>query len=229
AHQQGIIHRDIKPENLFVSTTAGEHDFIKVLDFGVASVAAEATREHSPTEPLGVARIVDDIRGGEDLGEPTTLDEARPVNVTGDRAVGTPLYISPEVARGGRGDARSDIYALGCVLYYMVTSRPVFNERDAPSLLRAHVEREPTPPSEQLSQPLPYYVETVIMRCLAKDPKLRYQNVEALVRAIDLCRRLHDNDRRRGTTEIAPKVRDTIIKVEEWSDQGDTATDLSLD
>ncbi|MCA9684249.1 MAG: serine/threonine protein kinase [Myxococcales bacterium] len=147
----------------------------------------------------------------------------------GGTIAGTPHYMAPEQISGEEFDGRLDIYALGCVLYYMVTSRPVFNERDAPSLLRAHVEREPTPPSEQLSQPLPYYVETVIMRCLAKDPKLRYQNVEALVRAIDLCRRLHDNDRRRGTTEIAPKVRDTIIKVEEWSDQGDTATDLSLD
>nr|WP_255216575.1 serine/threonine-protein kinase [Pseudenhygromyxa sp. WMMC2535] len=233
AHELGITHRDIKPENLFVSTTAGEHDFIKVLDFGVASVAAEASIDLTPSERVRRAPAVPEVDA--ELGElePGGIDaapaegddegadahESSPVT-NASRAVGTPLYISPEVARGEAADSRSDIYALGCVLYFMLTSRPVFAERDTRAVMRAHVEREPTPPSEQLEEPLPYYVETVIMRCLAKEPKLRYQSTEALVRAIDLCLRLHDNDRRRGV-ESLPRVRDTIIKVEEWVEAED--------
>jgi eukaryotic-like serine/threonine-protein kinase len=193
AHHHGIVHRDIKPENLFVSTPAGERDVMKVLDFGVASVAAEA-RTRAP------GRI---------------------------ERVGTPLYISPEVARGAVADPRSDIYALGCVLYFMLTSRPVFVERDLQSLLRAHAEQQPAPPSTMLSSALPDYVETLVMRCLAKDPEQRYEGADALVRAIDLCLRLGDNDRRRGGGESQqPRVRASRTQLEAWAKHTSTETDI---
>lgn len=238
AHQHGIVHRDIKPENLFVSTPAGERDVMKVLDFGVASVAAEArAREPGPTEPLGLA---DSWRGQSADLRPDPRPDLRPDPPTEPgrgaltpsvrvERVGTPLYISPEVARGGVADPRSDIYALGCVLYFMLTARPVFVEPDLRALLRAHAEQPPAPPSTLLASALPDYVETLVMRCLAKDPAQRYEDADALVRAIDLCLRLGDNDRRRGGGESQqPRVRASRAQLEAWTKHSGTETDIEL-
>jgi serine/threonine protein kinase len=228
AHELGIVHRDIKPDNLFVSTPAGERDVIKVLDFGVASVALVLAP--GPTEPLA-------LHGDEE--HPTEPGHARPGDRPGsgdasggpelDQIVGTPLYVSPEVARGGKAGPRSDLYALGCVLYFMLTGRPVFVERDVASLLRAHAEKLPAPPSTLLAESLPEYVEKMILRCLAKDPEQRYENAEALVAAIDLCLRLGDIDRRRGGGESQlPRPRAGLSEVEAWSKHARTETDLDL-
>jgi eukaryotic-like serine/threonine-protein kinase len=230
AHQRGVVHRDIKPENLFVSAPAGERDFVKVLDFGVASVAAEALQlDQGPTEPLSLRRSSEDGSGERARIEASTEPGfgQEPEVVGRERAVGTPLTISPEAARGRPTDARSDIYGLGCVLYFMLTARPVFIERDSSSLLRAHVGRKPTPPSALLSNPLPDYVEKLVLRCLAKDPDERYVDADALVRAIDLCLRLGDNDRRRGESQ-RPRVRASREQVEQWAEQSRTDTDMSL-
>jgi serine/threonine protein kinase len=222
AHGLGIVHRDIKPDNLFVSAPAGERDVIKVLDFGVASVAVVLAQ--GPTEPLS-------LHGDEE--HPTEPGHAR-VSSGADlsehgRVVGTPLYISPEVARGGKAGPRSDIYALGCVLYFMLTSRPVFVERDVASLLRAHAEKLPASPSTLLAESLPEYVEKLILRCLAKDPEQRYENADALVAAIDLCLRLGDIDRRRGGGESQlPRTRAGLTEVEAWVKHARTETDMSL-
>jgi serine/threonine protein kinase len=227
AHALGIVHRDIKPDNLFVSAPAGERDVIKVLDFGVASVALVLAP--GPTEPLS-------LHGDEE--HPTEPGYAKtshsephvePSASEHDKVVGTPLYVSPEVARGGKAGPRSDIYALGCVLYFMLTSRPVFIERDVASLLRAHAEKLPAPPSTLLAESLPEYVEKMILRCLAKDPEQRYENAEALVAAIDLCLRLGDIDRRRGGGESQlPRPRAGLSEVEAWSKHARTETDLDL-
>lgn len=225
AHGLGIVHRDIKPDNLFVSTPAGERDVIKVLDFGVASVAV--MRAPGPTEPLS-------LNGDEEHPtEPGHANSARAgaesISRELEQVVGTPLYISPEVARGGKAGPHSDIYALGCVMYFMLTSRPVFVERDVASLLRAHAEKLPAPPSTLLAEPLPEYVEKMILRCLAKDPEQRYENADALVAAIDLCLRLGDIDRRRGGGESQlPRTRAGITEVEAWAKHARTETDMSL-
>ena len=85
AHERGIVHRDVKPENLFITSLGGEHDFVKVLDFGIAKVQS-ADGEMTDTGCV----------------------------------LGTPAYISPEVATGQVADARSDVYGLGAVLYYLL-------------------------------------------------------------------------------------------------------------
>jgi serine/threonine-protein kinase len=222
AHGHGIVHRDIKPDNLFVSAPAGEKDVIKVLDFGVASVALVLVPP-GPTEPLS-------LQGAEE--HPTEPGHPRPEDRAAselDQVVGTPLYVSPEVARGGKAGPRSDLYALGCVLYFMLTGRPVFVERDVASLLRAHAEKQPAPPSTLLAESLPEYVEKMILRCLAKDPEQRYENAEALVAAIDLCLRLGDIDRRRGGGESQlPRTRVGLTEVEAWAKHARTETDMSL-
>ena len=167
----------------------------------------------------------------EDDREPTEpgYGESPEVSAPRDRAVGTPLYISPEAASGQPSDHRSDIYALGCVLYFMLTGRPVFVERDVRSLLRAHVHTQPVPPSTLLAAALPDYIEKLVLRCLAKDPERRYGDADALVRAIDLCLRLGDNDRRRGASEAQqPRVRASREAVEAWAKHSGTETDMSL-
>lgn len=219
AHRFGIIHRDIKPENLFVSTPAGERDVIKILDFGVASITAEVPAA-GVTEPLGLRDRLDD-----DATEPGHAD-SEPIAAT--ERVGTPLYVSPEVARGDGATHRSDIYALGCVLYYMLTARPPFVERDAEALLRAHAEKQPPSPSLYLSSSLPDYIETLIMRCLAKDPAQRYEDADALVAGIDLCLRLGDIDRRRGAGEAVPRRRPGSAEIAAWTKHSQTETDMSL-
>jgi len=150
AHAHGIIHRDIKPANLFVTNAGGEHDFLKVLDFGIARFG---------TEP------------GQTLTD------------TGWVA-GTPGYIAPEVATGTRADPRSDVYALGAVLYFLLAGRPPFDTTDPRALLAAHVSALPPAPSARLGRPLPSSLEAVVMRCLSKNPEARYASAAELAAAL---------------------------------------------
>ncbi len=100
---------------------------------------------------------------------------------------GSPLYMSPEQATGDREpDARSDIYSLGAVAYFLLTGRPPFNDDRPMKVLISHASVPPTPPS-QFKSDLPGDVEDVVMRCLAKDPIDRYQDAGALSAALAAC------------------------------------------
>ncbi len=152
AHARGIIHRDLKPENLFVTSVPGEGDFLKVLDFGLATLAAS--------------------RGGSDL--------------TNDGfAVGTPKYVSPEVLYGQPADPRSDVYALGAVLYYLLTGVAPFDYKEPQRNFLAHMNEEPVPPSERVGRQFTPAVEALIMRCLRKSPLLRYRDAAELASALE--------------------------------------------
>jgi eukaryotic-like serine/threonine-protein kinase len=152
AHEHGIVHRDVKPENLFVTSLGGEHDFVKVLDFGIAKVqSADA--------------------GMTDTG----------------CVLGTPAYISPEVATGLAADARSDVYGLGGVLYFMLSGRPPFEAETAGALIYAHVHERVASPSRILGRQLPADVEIVVMKALEKDPAARYQTAAELALALASC------------------------------------------
>ncbi len=137
AHERGIVHRDVKPENLFLTSLGGEHDFVKVLDFGIAKIAsAETTMTMTDTGCV----------------------------------LGTPAYISPEVGVGQEADARSDVYGLGAVLYFLLCGRPPFEADTAGALIFAHVHERVALPSTMLGRELPADVEAVVMRALQKDP-----------------------------------------------------------
>ncbi|MBT8494601.1 MAG: serine/threonine protein kinase, partial [Deltaproteobacteria bacterium] len=99
-------------------------------------------------------------------------------------AVGTPSWVSPEVVMGRPADARADVYALGAVLYALVTGGPPFAGEDMRAILMAHLRQTPTRPSERLGRQLPAALETIIMRALDKEPADRYADAAALGEAL---------------------------------------------
>lgn len=101
--------------------------------------------------------------------------------------VGSPLYMSPEQARGTQKiDARSDVYSLGAVGYYLVTGRPPFDGQSPWQVMTAHIHEEVRPPS-QIRPDLPPDLEAVLLKCLAKRPEDRYPDVVALAEALERC------------------------------------------
>jgi serine/threonine-protein kinase len=104
-----------------------------------------------------------------------------------DKILGTPLFMSPEQARGGRElDERSDIYSLGAVAYYLLTGRPPFDEADGMEAMIAHA-RDPVIPPSQFQAGIPEDLEHVVLRCLAKDPSSRLPDANQLDQALGEC------------------------------------------
>ncbi len=159
AHTTGLTHRDIKPKNLFVSRLGLNYDFVKVLDFGL--VKSSATTENFQSQ--------------------LTLDGT---------TTGTPAYMSPEMALGDKAvDARSDIYSLGCVAYWLLTGQLVFEGNTATAVLLAHIQNAPVPPSQRTEIPVPEDLERVILACLAKDPAERPKSAQELAQRLESCGR----------------------------------------
>ena len=110
--------------------------------------------------------------------------EKRPddVHVTGEMmAGGTPAFMSPEQAMGDPGlDGRSDLYAVGCVAYWLLTGTVVFQGRTTMETIMMHVQREPDPPSRRVAHPIPAALEAIVLDCLAKEPAARPQTADEL-------------------------------------------------
>lgn len=155
AHKSGVTHRDLKPGNVML-TKAGA----KLMDFGLAKAApaaAAAASSFSLTKTMSGA--------GAD----------HPLTAQG-MLVGTFQYMSPEQVEGKEADARSDIFALGAMLYEMVTGQRPFSGKSQASIAAAILASEPTPISQV--QPMsPPALDQVIRTCLAKDPEDRFQTV----------------------------------------------------
>ncbi len=156
----------------------------------------------SLTEAHGVGLIHRDIkpaniilceRGGipdvakvVDFGLVKELDHAQDLTATGV-ITGTPLYLAPEAVRSSAIDARSDIYAVGAVGYFLLAGRNVFEGDTLVEVCSHHLHTTPSPPSERLGRPLPRDLEAAVLSCLEKDPDLRPQSARALLGRLAAC------------------------------------------
>lgn len=143
---------------------------------GRAHAAGIVHRDVKPANvvvgPDGTVRVLDFGIARSSAWTPLTQNQA---------VQGTPHYVAPEVVRGERADARSDLYSLGAVVYEMLCGRPPFTGESSMAIAYRHVEEEPVPVG-QWNRDVSRAVEAVVMRCLAKDPDRRYQRVEDLRR-----------------------------------------------
>ncbi len=151
AHQNGLVHRDIKPANVVVSRFGTEWDFVKVLDFGLVKLASTRQSDES-------------------------------VRLTADgSASGTPGFMAPEVVLGEKAtDHRVDIYALGCLGYWLVTGKLVFEGPGAMKVMFDHAHTPPPPPSSRSELPIPPELDALLLECLEKDPAKRPPSAAAL-------------------------------------------------
>jgi serine/threonine-protein kinase len=101
--------------------------------------------------------------------------------------VGTPAFMAPETSKGDPGDERTDIYALGCVAYWLLTGCTLFDACNAQELMRSHIGREPMPPSQRTELELPPSLERLVLWCLAKHPEMRPQTAEEFSRRLAAC------------------------------------------
>ena len=155
AHASGIVHRDITPANVFVCRYGRDVDFVKVLDFGLAKPQAQAVAGDGGTTRVG------------GVG-------------------GTPAFMSPEQALGERTlDGRSDLYAVGCLAYWLVTGQIPFSKASSMATLIAHTQELPAPPSQRTELRVPFSFDALVLWCLAKTPEERPASAEALARELD--------------------------------------------
>lgn len=152
AHRIGLIHRDVKPANVMACERGGLADVAKLLDFGLVRDAADD-------------------------------DSAEEEKLTRDGAVlGTPAFLSPEQAAGKPADARSDVYSLGCTLFFLLAGKPVFDKQGGVAMAAAHIHEPPASPPD-----CPADLAAVLLKCLAKDPAARYQDMKELDAALAAC------------------------------------------
>jgi len=107
------------------------------------------------------------------------------IKTNAEMTTGTPAYMAPEMANGEAIDRRADIYALGCVAYWLLTGQMVFEADSALRMLIQHIQATPVPPSIRSGRPVPRALEDLILRCLAKSPADRPATVDELVAALD--------------------------------------------
>jgi serine/threonine-protein kinase len=158
AHDAGLIHRDIKPGNILVVDRGGISDLVKVVDFG----------------------LVKDVRADAAASDATVTST--------DSITGTPHYMSPEsITSPDSVDARTDIYALGGVGYWLLTGTHVFRGNTVMEVLAHHLHSAPEPPSVRMNAPVERDLEKVLLACLAKRPEDRPGSAHALRDRLRAC------------------------------------------
>jgi serine/threonine protein kinase len=156
AHAQGVIHRDLKPSNIMLITRRDERDFVKVCDFGIAKATLDDGNDDR-TAMLTIQGLV----------------------------CGTPEYMAPEQARGDELDARCDVYAMGVMLYELLTGSVPFTGNTPLNVLTAQLTQEVEKPRQRApDRAITPALEAVVMHALAKDPRDRYATAAAFAVAI---------------------------------------------
>ena len=153
AHDIGIIHRDLKPENILMTEHRDEQNYVKILDFGIAKIKHPDGQQQGPQ--LTQAGIV----------------------------YGTPEYLSPEQAQAHDLDNRTDIYALGCMLFEMLTGRVPFQAKSSVEILKQKVFEDPPRPSDIVE--VAPTMEQIIMKAMAPDREDRYSDALEMFDALD--------------------------------------------
>ena len=149
AHSHGIIHRDLKPDNVMLTVRGKISDVVRVLDFGIAKLR--------------------------DKGGDIT---AMPMTQAGD-LLGTPQYMAPEQIRGEKVDARTDVYAMGAMIYELVTGRLPFEAPTLMAILSKHLTELPVPPTDRRADlAIPQSLSAFVMKALAKQPNDRPPSME---------------------------------------------------
>jgi serine/threonine protein kinase len=167
AHAAGLVHRDIKPQNLMLSGTGAEPK-IKLLDFGIATALTPERRSATAGER----------------------------SLRGFAIVGTPEYMAPEQVADDAVDRRTDLYALGCVLYEMLTGVRAFDGPGTVVVLGKQLRETPLPPRARApSLPIPAAVDAVVVRAMAKQPGARFPTALEMIEALEAT--LHAPERRR--------------------------------
>jgi serine/threonine-protein kinase len=157
AESVGLVHRDIKPANIVVCRYGEDYDFIKLLDFGIVK-ALNTPATHHPSAMMTAAHTVR----------------------------GTPAFIAPEQALDAATvDHRADIYAVGCVAYWLLTGELVFTSDSPMGLVMKHAHTPPARPSSRTELPIPRALDDLIMSCLEKNPADRPQRARELARRLD--------------------------------------------
>jgi serine/threonine-protein kinase len=158
AHGNGLVHRDIKPANVVISRAGTTFDFVKVLDFGLVKLDTARRAEDEVVASLS--------RDG--------------------TAGGTPAFMAPEVILGAaQTDHRVDLYALGCVAYWLLTGKLVFEGVGVVEVMFNHAHTVPPRPSTRVELPIPAPLEDLVMDCLEKDPAKRPASAEAVSLQLD--------------------------------------------
>ena len=151
AHRNGLVHRDIKPANVFLTRPDGAADFVKVVDFGLVKVDSLEPQKDEPK-----------------------------LTVTG-MSVGTPAFMAPEVIAGAeKTDHRLDLYSVGCVAFWLLTGRLVF-EGNSMTVIADHLRTPPPRPSSRVELPIPRELDELILACLEKQPADRPASAAALI------------------------------------------------
>lgn len=162
AHAVGIVHRDLKPENIMLQQRDESLDLVKILDFGLAKVRVEAL-----------------LSSDQDAARSEVLTRYGTV-------FGTPAYMAPEQAVGAEVDGRTDLYALGVIMYELLTGYVPFESEDPSELLKFHITMKvPAMAERSPGVRVPAAIEQLVLRLLEKRPDKRMQDARLTQEAID--------------------------------------------